>query len=69
VLLPGDLRARCERRLDPARFENVTDDLPLGAFSEGRLHSAGRSMGYLKDRTAELLEMAKRAGDRAIEFS
>ena len=66
---PGDLRARCLRRLDVSRFENVTDDLPRGSFTDGRFTSVGRDLGYLKGRTLELLALAERAGDRAIEFS
>jgi hypothetical protein len=69
VIAPADLRARCERRLDASRFENVTDDLPKGAFSDCRFYSGGRSMGYLAARTRDLLALATLAGDRAVVYS
>jgi hypothetical protein len=73
VLLPGDLRARCARRLasTPA---NVASDLPRAEHrSRGakgaRLLLPARRTGYLADKARALLELAERAGDRAITYS
>ena len=67
VLTPGDLRARCEKRLErtPA---NVASDLPRGGASFGRVVMAPRRMGYLACRAKALHDLATRAGDRAIRY-
>ena len=61
-----ELAARCRRRLwdvernhDPAR--------PF--HEEGNLIECGRRAGYLRERTAELLSLAERAGDAVIQWS
>ena len=65
-----DLAARCRRRLwnhprnqDPARPEQVRERL-----GRPTLVIPGRPAGYLRLRVEELLQLAERAGDRAIVY-
>ncbi len=72
ALLPGDLRARCQRRLAPTP-KNVSDDLPRAYVERhnaagGRVIQCERQMGYLREKTTKLLAIAERAGDRPIVF-
>ena len=60
-----ELAARCRRRLwdvsrnyDPARAESV----------DGRVVVCGRFAGYLRERTADLLRLAERAGAARIRW-
>lgn len=73
VLLPGDLRTRCVRRLSDSPV-NFSDDLARAQVDihpedQCRQIRCGRSAGYLRDRAAELLKLAERAGDRPIVYS
>jgi hypothetical protein len=64
-LRAGDLAARCRRRLWP-EARNVDPGHSAGVDSApGRatLIDCGRPAGYLKERTAQLLELAELAGD------
>lgn len=71
VLLPGDLRKRCERYLaDPC---GLAEDLPLGGYRDARpgrvtVIVGGRRLGYVHDQAKALLALAERAGDRAIVY-
>jgi hypothetical protein len=77
-LAPGDLRARCERRMRETP-ENFAEDLPKASWTGrgrdpmglpgARVITCGRRAGYLRERTAELLALAVRAGDRFVEYS
>jgi len=58
-----ELAARCRRRLWP-EARNV-DEGEAGAES-GRVISGGRRPGYLEGRTADLLRVCDRAGDRNV---
>ncbi len=55
-----ELAARCRRRLWP-EARNVDPALP--SHVEGRFIFCGRRPAYLRERTAELLAIAERAGD------
>lgn len=68
LLAPGDLRARCEQRLTSTPA-NVSQDLPRATIQRENVVQCGRAAGYLRARTAELLALALRAGDRVIEYS
>lgn len=75
ILLPGDLRARCMRRL-ASTPDNVATDLPRAGLSFGgpgtghcRVIRGERRAGYLADKARELLALAERAGDRVVEYS
>jgi hypothetical protein len=63
-----ELAARCRRRL---WNEPHNDDAALPAVDEdgGRLIFCGRAAGYLRERTADLLRLAERAGDGFIKYS
>ncbi len=59
------LASRCRRRLWP---EQRNFDPPLPDEIAGRCHTFGRPAGYLRDRTADLLCLAERAGDGVISW-
>jgi hypothetical protein len=61
-----ELAARCRRRLwDVAR----NHDPALAELVDGRFITCGRRAGYLRERTAELLSLAEKAGDARIRWS
>lgn len=66
-----ELAARCRRRLwDVAR----NHDLAIEGYVESAVGCAtvicaGRRAGYLRERTAELLELAERAGQGTVRWS
>ncbi|MCY1023968.1 hypothetical protein [Pyxidicoccus sp. MSG2] len=71
VLPARELAARCRRRLWP-EARNV--DPALVAREEHddghpRLVFCGRPAGYLRDRTAQLLSLAERAGEGVVSFA
>jgi hypothetical protein len=68
--LVGEMPARevaalCRRRLwpEPRNFDPATPD-----EVSGRMYCFGRPAGYLRQRTAELLELAELAGDGLISW-
>lgn len=72
VLAPGDLRARCRRRL-ASTPENVASDLPRAGLDRVGRHGCrvimpARDAGYLRSKAAVLLRIAERAGDRLIVY-
>jgi hypothetical protein len=61
-----ELAPRCRRRLwDVAR----NDDAGRAPLVEGRFIDCGRRPGYLRERTAELLRLAERAGEARVRWS
>lgn len=73
ILAPGDLVRRCERRL-ASTPDNVATDLPRAERTirrEGHatVIIAGASAGRKAERAQLLLDLARRAGDRMIEYS
>lgn len=73
ALLPGDLARRCERRL-ASTPDNVATDLPRAAHTfrsrDGgpTVIQCGSPAGRKADRARLLLALAKRAGDRLIQY-
>jgi hypothetical protein len=58
-----ELAVKCRRRLwDEAR----NHDAPIEGYSDGRIHFAGRRPGYLRERTAQVLALCEKAGERII---
>jgi hypothetical protein len=61
-----ELAVRCRRRLWP---EPRNVDPEIAPEFSGRFYSFGRPIGYLRQRTAELLHLAELAGDGVISWA
>ncbi len=60
-----ELAALCRRRLWP-EARNIDPAVPDEVY--GRFYSFGRPIGYLRQRTAELLHLAELAGEGVISW-
>jgi hypothetical protein len=62
-----ELAAKCRRRLWP-ESRNVDVGTQTEEEYDGRLIRFGRPPGYLPERTAQLLQLAERAGEKNVVF-